>query len=68
MMHKDQEEARRVCLLGHNAIITGSAGTGKTYLLRTIIKELKETGHQVGVVCPTGISATQYAQGATVHR
>lgn len=52
-----------------NVFITGSAGTGKSFLLRCIIKILK-TIHgdaTVAVTAPTGIAAVNIG-GVTIHR
>jgi Cdc6-like AAA superfamily ATPase len=42
---------------GDNVFYTGGAGTGKSTVLRAIVKELREQGRRVQVVTPTGISA-----------
>jgi ATP-dependent DNA helicase PIF1 len=42
---------------GDNVFYTGGAGTGKSTVLRAIVKELREQGRGVQVVTPTGISA-----------
>ena len=47
----------------HNYYITGRAGTGKSYLLRTFVKN---TGKRVAVVAPTGIAAV-HVGGQTIH-
>ena len=51
---------------GHNVFITGSAGTGKTYLLRLFIDYLKERRIIPAIVAPTGIAAS-HLKGQTVH-
>ena len=42
---------------GDNVFYTGGAGTGKSTVLRAIVRELREQGRRVQVVTPTGISA-----------
>ena len=42
---------------GNNVFYTGGAGTGKSTVLRAIVKELREQDRGVQVVTPTGISA-----------
>jgi hypothetical protein len=51
-----------------NVFITGSAGTGKTFLLRHIIAELrrKHGVHAVAVTAATGVAAA-HIQGTTLH-
>ena len=43
---------------GHNLLITGPPGTGKTHILAQIVERLLIDGKQVGVTSTTGISAT----------
>lgn len=42
---------------GVNVFYTGGAGTGKSTVLRALVKELRRQGQRVQVVTPTGISA-----------
>ena len=42
---------------GVNVFYTGGAGTGKSTVLRALVKELGRQGQRVQVVTPTGISA-----------
>lgn len=42
---------------GENVFYTGGAGTGKSTVLRAIVRELREQGRRAQVVTPTGISA-----------
>jgi hypothetical protein len=51
---------------GQNIFITGSAGTGKTYLLNQYIEYLKERQIYPTIVAPTGISAS-HLKGQTIH-
>jgi ATP-dependent exoDNAse (exonuclease V) alpha subunit len=51
---------------GKNVFMTGSAGTGKTYLLRQYIQYLKERRIHPTVVAPTGIAAS-HLKGQTIH-
>ena len=61
-----QKEALDILKLGHNVYLTGSAGSGKTFLLNTYINFLKNTGVNVGVTASTGIAAT-HMNGITIH-
>ena len=51
---------------GNNVFITGSAGTGKTYLLHNYMFYLKARKIIPTVVAPTGIAAS-HLQGQTIH-
>jgi len=51
---------------GYNIFITGSAGTGKTYLLNQYIQYLKERQIYPTIVAPTGIAAS-HLKGQTIH-
>lgn len=61
-----QAEALEILKMGHNAFITGAAGSGKTHLLNEYIEYLK--GHEVviGITASTGIAATHMG-GMTIH-
>lgn len=48
---------------GRNVFITGSAGTGKTFFLKTLCQISKKN---LAVVAPTGVAALN-AQGRTIH-
>jgi len=62
----DQGQALKVLQSGENVFLTGSAGTGKTFLLNQFIKYLKENDIRVGVTASTGIAAT-HLEGRTIH-
>jgi ATP-dependent exoDNAse (exonuclease V) alpha subunit len=61
-----QEEAFKLLVSGKNCLITGQAGTGKTYLLNQFIEYLNENKVKVGITASTGISAT-HLNGVTIH-
>ncbi len=61
-----QESALNILKLGKNVFITGSAGTGKTYLLNRFIRYLKSKDIYPSIVAPTGISAS-HLKGSTIH-
>lgn len=42
---------------GHNVFYTGSAGTGKSTVLKAFVHGLKQQGKQVDIVAPSGIAA-----------
>lgn len=61
-----QTTALDILKSGKNVFMTGSAGTGKTYLLRQYIQYLKERAIHPTVVAPTGIAAS-HLKGQTIH-
>ncbi len=61
-----QKTALNILKSGQNVFITGSAGTGKTYLLNQYIQYLKERKVYPSVVAPTGIAAS-HLNGQTIH-
>ncbi len=61
-----QDTALEILKTGRNVFLTGSAGTGKTYILNKYIQYLKEHGISPSIVAPTGIAAS-YINGSTIH-
>ncbi len=61
-----QTTALNILKSGKNVFITGSAGTGKTYLLKQYIRYLKERRVYPTIVAPTGIAASHLG-GQTIH-
>lgn len=61
-----QKEAWKILLAGHNVLLTGPAGSGKTFLLNKYIDHLKKEGIGVAVTASTGIAATHIG-GRTIH-
>ena len=61
-----QITALNILKSGQNVFITGSAGTGKTYLLNQYIEYLKERQIYPTIVAPTGIAAS-HLKGQTIH-
>lgn len=61
-----QKEALDILKLGHNVYLTGSAGSGKTYLLNQYIDYLKKHEVPLAVTASTGIAAT-HLNGMTIH-
>ena len=61
-----QEKALAILKSGKNAFLTGSAGTGKTYILNQYIDYLKERKVTVAITASTGIAAT-HMNGMTIH-
>jgi len=61
-----QDTALNILKTGNNVFITGSAGTGKTYLLNKYTFYLKSRKIIPTIVAPTGIAAS-HLQGQTIH-
>jgi ATP-dependent exoDNAse (exonuclease V) alpha subunit len=61
-----QAEALDLLKMGHNAFITGPAGSGKTFVLNQYIKYLKDREIEIGVTASTGIAASHMG-GMTIH-
>lgn len=53
-------------MAGDNVYLTGEAGTGKSWIVKLAIEELKKQGKKVIAVAPTGIAANNIG-GATIH-
>ncbi|MEA3512184.1 MAG: AAA family ATPase [Campylobacterota bacterium] len=61
-----QNTALNILKSGKNVFLTGSAGTGKTYILNQYINYLKSRKITPTIVAPTGIAAS-HLQGQTLH-
>ena len=61
-----QEQAFKIMKTGVNIYLTGSAGSGKTYLLNRYISYLDTHNITVAVTASTGIAAT-HMNGMTIH-
>ncbi len=62
----NQEKALSILKSGKNIFLTGSAGSGKTYVLNQYIQYLKERKIPVSITASTGIAAT-HLEGTTIH-
>lgn len=61
-----QAEALAILESGQSALLTGAAGSGKTYLLNRFITRAKRSGRNVAVTATTGLAATHLG-GSTIH-
>ncbi|EKE22118.1 MAG: hypothetical protein ACD_7C00044G0001, partial [uncultured bacterium] len=61
-----QDVALKILCSGENVFLTGSAGTGKTFVINKYIKYLKERRIEPAIVAPTGIAASHIG-GKTIH-
>ncbi len=62
----DQNQALDILKMGHNVFLTGSPGSGKTFLLNRYIDYLKKHNKAVAITASTGIAAT-HMNGITLH-
>lgn len=62
----NQETALALLKTGQNVYLTGSAGTGKTFLINRYIEYLRERQVPLAVTASTGIAATHIG-GQTIH-
>lgn len=65
LFSEKQKEAYNLILNGKNVFLTGSAGTGKTAIIKTYYKEYKNYKN-VGITSTTGVSAILIG-GSTLH-
>ncbi|KAJ7374859.1 hypothetical protein OS493_005212 [Desmophyllum pertusum] len=65
----EQAEILEFAKSGHNLLITGQAGAGKSTVVNSIRKDCQQRGLKVAVVCSSGIACKVYEDGAaaTVH-
>jgi Cdc6-like AAA superfamily ATPase len=62
-MDEDQKSDFNLAINGHNLLITGQGGTGKSFPVKIIIKHLRtQVNKKVAIVCSTGIAATNYTE------
>ena len=61
-----QSLALEILLSGKSALLTGPAGTGKTFVLNQFIRASKDEGKYVSVTATTGLAATHLG-GTTIH-
>lgn len=61
------EQAELVSLIeqGHNVFYTGSAGCGKSTVLKAFVKRLRESGKKVRIIAPTGRAALNVGGSTT---
>ena len=69
-LNPEQERVLQLVLTGRNVFLTGSAGVGKSFLLRHIMAVLKARcytgGDSIAVTASTGIAAS-HISGITLH-
>jgi hypothetical protein len=70
-MNCKQNEAINIAISGHNLLILGPAGTGKSFTVCEIYKRMLKDGKRVKVTCTTGIASSVYPESmsvCTVHK
>ena len=68
MLTAEQALAYSAVVAGHNILIMGQAGTGKTFLMKEIISCSKNAGTKIALLCTTGMGSFQFTGAQTVHR
>ena len=69
-MNEHQANVAELCRDGHNVLVTGQAGTGKTFLVSSIAESLISAGKCVQVTCTTGIGCMAFPaalRATTIH-
>lgn len=66
-LNTQQQTVLDAALSGHNLVLSGFAGTGKSYLIQQIREALESRGHAVAVCAATGVAAYNIG-GSTLHR
>lgn len=61
-----QAEAMAILEAGESVLLTGAAGTGKTYTLNEFIRRARRRGLSVAITATTGLAAT-HLSGTTIH-
>ncbi|MBX2800931.1 MAG: ATP-dependent RecD-like DNA helicase [Myxococcales bacterium] len=72
-LDESQRRAVQLALAGGAVVVTGGPGTGKTTLLRVLLRVLRERGAEVGLASPTGRAARRLEEAtglpaSTLHR
>jgi ATP-dependent DNA helicase PIF1 len=62
----NQKLALEIMLSGESVLLTGSAGSGKTYVLNQFIRYARDGGRHVSVTATTGLAGTHLG-GTTIH-
>lgn len=65
-MNAEQHRALQLVTHGRNIFLTGAAGTGKTYTVKSIVKWARSTNLHVSVTATTGTAAVLLG-GKTIH-
>ena len=67
-LSEDQRQVLNIVREGHNVFITDQGGTGKTFLVKEIYKEMMRSGKRVAIISSSGMVGTIYdGRASTVH-
>lgn len=67
MLNREQKKALDAMLSGCNVFLSGGAGTGKSYLIRSFLKAVTNKRRKKVLLCaPTGVAAVNIG-GVTLH-
>jgi ATP-dependent DNA helicase PIF1 len=61
-----QQQAMAIMNAGYSVLLTGAAGSGKTYVLNMFVRHARARGKNVAVTATTGLAAT-HLNGTTIH-
>ena len=72
-LHEEQKKAISMAVSKHICVITGGPGTGKTTIIKCILKILKEQTNKIMLLAPTGRAAKRLSEScgenaSTIHR
>ena len=65
-MEEHQKHAYKTIISGHNLLLTGNAGTWKTFIIKSAVTFLREKGKRVALTCST--CTTLYEDAFTLHK
>lgn len=65
-MNDKQQYAYEAIIKGDNILLTGSAGTGKSFVMSQVIKWARDNEKKIGITASTGLSA-YLIRGRTIH-
>ena len=65
-MNEKQRRAFEAAVKGESILLTGSAGTGKSFVMKEIIKWARDNDKKIGITASTGLAA-YLIRGRTIH-
>ena len=70
MIDEDHQTAFDLVKDGHNLVVIGQGGCGKTFLIKQILNYLRSKGKTLTIAYSTGIASTHYGKlgGTTLHK